>query len=1179
MKSFIKNTSLIAICLMLLASATAVRSQTTDMGVAALLAPANPLCGGLNDVIIVITNYGTVDVNSLNIDWSVNGNPQTQLSYIQTILSGESDTLNLGQFDFPSGITSSITFFTSSPNGGTDDDPTNDTLTVGGLASRFAAGSYTIGGNSPDFARITDAVTAISTYGICGAVIFEMRSGIDTVRFAIPAINGADASNTITFRSEAMNSDSVKLTAPSANTPGNPNYVVRLDGADHITFEYLTLERSGIEPYARVIEFRGGACFNTISHCTLKGSDQNQVANSLAAVVYSSFGTPTNDSNFTITENTILNGSIGVYMNGLASLNPETGGVISDNTFTNQYGRGIAVSNQGSLLISGNTIASASAYAQYTGIELDRSQRNQLVEKNRVSGNVDIGINMIDCSGYNGTPGIVSNNFIQSSDSIGVRMDNGEYQLIAYNSVNLINSATGPALKVSGTGLGNEIWNNILCNKGAGPAADYGLSATVGIARCNHNDLYSAGSVLGVFNGANSSDLAAWKSASSADSNSVSADPYFSSVTDLYPSSIILDGAALPISQVLDDIDGNVRDLTAPDIGAAEFSGTRHDLSATAVIAPSDGSCGSNTATVTVIITNVGDASESGFTWSVNSSATGDASTQTYAGVLAPGASDTLYASSTFNTSAGGAIDLHLSVDADRDDDRTNDTLSNFITITPIPAAPIATADSVCLGETSTLTATGAGAIDWYAASTGGSLIATGNTYSPSILSASTTYYASTVVNGCESTRSAVTATILPLPLVSLGSDQSIIQGNTATFDAGASFDSYLWNNGATTQSITVSDSGCYQVVVTNSFGCSATDEACLSLVFPTDMYVNAVLSPITGLCASSSTPVIIQLVNNGPNVATNIPINIVVSGNTTGTLSTSVPGPLAPGDSIQVNMGNINTAAGGNVVLDVTVSYNAEADPSNDNFSDTAFTPIQPALPSTSNSGRCGAGGIILSATASLTVLWYDTPTGGAPIFAGNSYTINNLTQTTTYYLQNGTFCIGQDRQPVTATIYSNPSIYLGPDTATPSPVVLLDAGSGFLAYNWNTGESTQTITTSQFGDYWVTVTDQNGCTASDTISVVFTVGIDHDNILRSLRMYPNPASGFFTLDIPAGDFENLSLEIVGMEGNSIRTEKIISNGKGTSHIIDCTGLSKGIYMVRVSTKTSSGALRLVLN
>lgn len=63
--------------------------------------------------------------------------------------------------------------------------------------------------------------------------------------------------------------------------------------------------------------------------------------------------------------------------------------------------------------------------------------------------------------------------------------------------------------------------------------------------------------------------------------------------------------------------------------------------------------------------------------------------------------------------------------------------------------------------------------------------------------------------------------------------------------------------------------------------------------------------------------------------------------------------------------------------------------------------------------------------------------------------------------------------------------SINLGPDTnLCSSSTITLNAGIVNSTYLWSTGATTQTITVSTLGSYWVTV-NQNGCIGSDTITV----------------------------------------------------------------------------------------------
>ncbi|MDA3911865.1 MAG: C25 family cysteine peptidase [Bacteroidales bacterium] len=77
---------------------------------------------------------------------------------------------------------------------------------------------------------------------------------------------------------------------------------------------------------------------------------------------------------------------------------------------------------------------------------------------------------------------------------------------------------------------------------------------------------------------------------------------------------------------------------------------------------------------------------------------------------------------------------------------------------------------------------------------------------------------------GCESAREQVTATVLDLPSVDLGADQTICETDDYTFDAGAGFSNYAWSNASNNQSITVSTADVYSVTVMDANGCEAED-------------------------------------------------------------------------------------------------------------------------------------------------------------------------------------------------------------------------------------------------------------------------------------------------------------------------------------------------------------------
>ncbi|HEX2900098.1 MAG TPA: HYR domain-containing protein, partial [Bacteroidia bacterium] len=131
------------------------------------------------------------------------------------------------------------------------------------------------------------------------------------------------------------------------------------------------------------------------------------------------------------------------------------------------------------------------------------------------------------------------------------------------------------------------------------------------------------------------------------------------------------------------------------------------------------------------------------------------------------------------------------------------------------PLSPL----SVCTGDTVTLQ--GDAGLTGYLWNTGQTTqtITVATTGGPIILSAFDG-------NGCA-TRDTVNVTIIPfndpLPVIFPGPNAFICDSGSVVLDAGLGYFSYLWSNGATTQTISVNQGGTYHVTVWNGFGCSAT--------------------------------------------------------------------------------------------------------------------------------------------------------------------------------------------------------------------------------------------------------------------------------------------------------------------------------------------------------------------
>lgn len=87
--------------------------------------------------------------------------------------------------------------------------------------------------------------------------------------------------------------------------------------------------------------------------------------------------------------------------------------------------------------------------------------------------------------------------------------------------------------------------------------------------------------------------------------------------------------------------------------------------------------------------------------------------------------------------------------------------------------------------------------------------------------------------NGCVNTAT-TQIMVNEVPVADLGEDSDICTGDSRVLDAGAGVASYLWSTGATDQSITVTETGEYWVLLTSEFGCTDSDTVAVTVLpFP----------------------------------------------------------------------------------------------------------------------------------------------------------------------------------------------------------------------------------------------------------------------------------------------------------------------------------------------------------
>ena len=469
--------------------------------------------------------------------------------------------------------------------------------------------------------------------------------------------------------------------------------------------------------------------------------------------------------------------------------------------------------------------------------------------------------------------------------------------------------------------------------------------------------------------------------------------------------------------------------------------------------------------------------------------------------------------------SSTGVVDVSASTAASyiityTDTDAATATFN--LTINALPTVVVSpSAGTICNGESTILTASGASTYVWN----------DGNTDNPRTVSptTTTTFTATgTDSNGCTNT-GATTITVNALPTVSISGTLTYCIGASTTLDAGAGFASYSWSSGETTQTISAT-AGNYTVTVTDSNGCSNTSAQVTVTELPLD--VATVTYSASSYCQVPTGALAVD--GYYPLYSTESASNAVSSD---GTSHTHVLGGVTyymPNAGIVMYHG----------------TYSLTATPTITGESGTFNSPTGLSINTTT-------GVIDKNASTAGTYSVEYTTTGSCPITVTNSITITALDNATFAYSSSaycdnvsdptptksatGTFSSSTglsintstgevDLDASTAGTYvigfvtngSCPNSSIQTLTINDAPTVAisgtlsycagsnttLTATAGLSSYLWSSGETTQSITATA-GSYTVTGTDANGCSTTSSSVTVTETPLDNAGFSYSASSY----------------------------------------------------------------------------
>ena len=438
------------------------------------------------------------------------------------------------------------------------------------------------------------------------------------------------------------------------------------------------------------------------------------------------------------------------------------------------------------------------------------------------------------------------------------------------------------------------------------------------------------------------------------------------------------------------------------------------------------------------------------------------------------------------------------------------------IIVNPLPPTPIITSNTsntFCEGESITLTAT-AGFANY--------LWSNGETTQSITVTESGTFDVIIInENGCESALSeAITTNVITIPTPSINAQSSttFCEGESVTLVAPAGFSNYLWSNGETTQSIIISDSGIFDVIVIDANGCESMPSASI-----TTTAISATTAPIITVNGNTS-------LCEGESLTLSAPSGFSTYLWSTGEMTQEI---------------TVNTS--GTYTCIITSANGCESPPSDPINVVLSPLPNTPTITSNGDTAFCEGDELTLTAPAGFSSYLWSTGATTQNITVNNSGTFDVIVTDA-----NGCQSAVSNSITTIVTPIETPSISAnGATTFCEGESVMLSAPSGFTSYLWSNGEITQSITVTDSGNYDVIVTNADGCVSPASASVnVVALSVDIQPEIMVSGMTTLCEGESVMLSAPAG----LS-GYLWSTGETTQSITITESGTFTCEIVDDSG------------------------
>ena len=721
-----------------------------DCGVSSMAYPSFtiPSVVGIDSVSVWLRNYGVNTINAVRIAYSIdNGNP-VYYNWTGSLSGGDSvrvrlsttQSYTLGYHTVRAWVDDSLT---SNNVRYRDHEPLNNATETPFVACNGPySGTLTIGPNSSyDFLSLERCLFSLSRCGISAPVTIKLPAGTYPPT-TFPYIPGTSATNYVLFEPATANGY-VCFRRPSTEAAASGSRfasLVDMTDARSIRFRNIRFANAypGTYAYANssnVLVLLGNGSSNCqFLNCTFVDSAS---LTTLTAAPESLLSTGYADS-VLVEGCTFFGGQVGIDVIGAAPDNRATGNIVRFNELAKQVNTGISVVNQNHVLVDSNMLNDVRTNSSYV-LLCQYVYDNSRITRNRVYSTK--GASCIGVSDMHGTATnfcYVANNMLLSLDdgttnqlTTPLNMIKGSYVKVCFNSVRM---RTLTHVNVAAATLGGGIINHCYFQNNVVASFDTLSHAFAFIPTgtssdnvIDHNCYYSTSGIMNKYSGNNYSNLNSWTRDLPMDVGSVNCNPGFTnssiSIVDLRSFNALLRNVGVPVPGIVDDIEGTIRNATAPSLGAYEVAPLAIDFKPEEMITPAAEYCGAPTSIpIEVAIKNIGIQNytyTSAHPLQVHVAVQGRTGVQTFTVNRGVPAEDTIHFRSNVTLSLPAGTDnsdvtynITWWVTCNLDPDNLNDTATHTVESRYAPPAPTPITQSVAYNNTLTITPT-AGINTW----------------------------------------------------------------------------------------------------------------------------------------------------------------------------------------------------------------------------------------------------------------------------------------------------------------------------------------------------------------------------------------------------------------------------------------------------------------------------------